>query len=634
MRAFQWIFLVLSLTLPSARATDSADLLPGEFIKEYQNGVLVTGKYLVSRFLKNLPRSIQNPSPGQRRADAIQDELVEYNSERRIRNKIEAANTERKKSKQAPLDDVEMLDIRAQVAAEMHSHWSGSIRGRQVEEARELFKSSIGDQVEKVRKRNNGDVPACVAEAFYESKDPVVYSFYNPSLPPGKRQITDLNKNPIFSYTPFLGGISIVCTIHGEVAINDEGKVIAKFADGLIWNLGEGFLAIAEITKDNVRVLNREGIDIQLPPEVVGVKRFSEGFLAARDQSGQEGFLSLNEDKKSLKVSIPFIYEEVQGFRNGFAHVRNNKENWGLIQNSGSQREVLEPTYDHLGAFSKEGIGTGVFNGVTYVIDIRAKTRFEIPEDIAEVGLFSEGIAVAKLKGDGGVDSFSYLNSRGQRITAKTFMSASPFDKGLAAVRTDEFGRFGLIKTNGEWFTDDKVQRAAALGEGRFVISYQTTTHPLTHLFWPTWAIRTKILSLNAEPIDLDYRDFGFAGNGWVAMHAEDKESVTVHGDYAQSATVDRYRYEFVDIQTGKTVLTNPPIYMSELNPVFNGEYALATTVLTSTVPSPTLNEIVEGKHDRGRLDIRHFSEVLINRKGEILARLDKDATLRFIRGD
>jgi cold shock CspA family protein len=151
-------------------------------------------------------------------------------------------------------------------------------------------------------------------------------------------------------------------------------------------------------------------------------------------KNGLWGYL-LDEGKTS-----PFIYDEVRGFKDGYAKVKSRK--WGIIDNN--YNWVIEPSYDEIinfDVFHKNiVVATVCHRGEKYKVD-QHNHRLSL-EKYDVVSWFSEGLVTIKLHGKMGV-----VDKSGQVVIAPIFDEVGNFSEGLASFRKD--GKAGYIDEKG-----------------------------------------------------------------------------------------------------------------------------------------------------------------------------------------
>ena len=165
---------------------------------------------------------------------------------------------------------------------------------------------------------------------------------------------------------------------------------------------------------------------------------FYEG-LAAVKQHGTFKYIDLGG-----KTVISNMYSQAGDFSEGRAVVKLPNTGYFYINRSG---DVLSRNdYTFLSQF-KNGIGTGIRDGVFYLIDAAGK---ELPGEFNYIGSFNEGLAYFSrdLK-------FGFVNTRGEAQIKPLYLSANDFLEGYAWVKKTDTTEC-LIDRNGKEITQAK----------------------------------------------------------------------------------------------------------------------------------------------------------------------------------
>ena len=172
--------------------------------------------------------------------------------------------------------------------------------------------------------------------------------------------------------------------------------------------------------------------------------------------SQRSGYIDTEGD-----VHIPAQFDEATDFFQGVARVRQGDE-WGLIDTRG--KYIMEPRYRSIDRFYEEGVAIVRYGrtGEKYgLIDLQGNilTR-RAYEDIEA---FSEGLAVAKIKG-----AYGYIDLNGRLVIPAEYGRAEAFSEGRDAVYLN--GSCGYLDRQGDQQSEFSFSRCNAYADGRAVV--------------------------------------------------------------------------------------------------------------------------------------------------------------------
>jgi hypothetical protein len=153
--------------------------------------------------------------------------------------------------------------------------------------------------------------------------------------------------------------------------------------------------------------------------------------------------------------AIPIIYDDVWGFSDGLAIVRQG-DYYGYVDNSGS--EVVPPLYDWVTAFS-EGLALIRTQDEKYsYIDPSGKVILSVEYDSA--WLFEEGLAPVSID-----DKWGFIDRTGREVLPLIYSSVMEFSEGLAPA-ADAGGLWGFIDKNGKEVLPAQYESASGFTDG------------------------------------------------------------------------------------------------------------------------------------------------------------------------
>lgn len=193
---------------------------------------------------------------------------------------------------------------------------------------------------------------------------------------------------------------------------------------------------------------------------------FSEGFSAVCSEEYDDdcgsfeskwGFIS----KKKMVVELQF--EEVKGFSEGLAAVRNDYY-WGYIDENGEM--VIDPQFDDVEGFS-EGLAAARLEDWDDYGYIDKTGAFVIKPQFNWAASFSEGLAQVRM-GYGKSAKDGYIDKTGKIIIEPKFDDTMPFAEGLACVRIGDHRnrKYGFIDKTGNYVIYPQYDDAANFSNG------------------------------------------------------------------------------------------------------------------------------------------------------------------------
>ncbi|MFZ5552612.1 MAG: WG repeat-containing protein [Bacteroidota bacterium] len=239
--------------------------------------------------------------------------------------------------------------------------------------------------------------------------------------------------------------------IHKHGYINRKGKiVIPAFFDGA-GNFSEGMARVCmhypEITSEEEKNNLITGVEKK--------KRERWGFINTKGE-----------------LVVPFKYNEVYDFKNGYAHVLKIEESkitdQYVIMNGGRHGfidktgwPVIPLIYEDVQDFS-EGLAPVKWKGKWGFIN--EKGEMIIPPAFDMAAPFLNGMAmVGKTDADFN-EKYGYINKKGTLVIPFRYDYAMDFENGMACVSMGE--KNGCINTNGEWVIEPRFDGLIFFSEG------------------------------------------------------------------------------------------------------------------------------------------------------------------------
>ena len=154
-------------------------------------------------------------------------------------------------------------------------------------------------------------------------------------------------------------------------------------------------------------------------------------------------------DVETEKLVVPFKYQKICDFREGFAWVKS-KNKWGFINKQ--FEEIVAPKYMDVFGLDNGGFDLGVINCVgdpdidpesEELLQKYRDNRRKKPSIVySRIEGFSEGLTPIKFR-----RKWGFVNTEGEMIVKPRYDSVKPFSFGLAAVMFK--GKWGFIDTKG-----------------------------------------------------------------------------------------------------------------------------------------------------------------------------------------
>lgn len=160
-------------------------------------------------------------------------------------------------------------------------------------------------------------------------------------------------------------------------------------------------------------------------------------------------------------------FDKATFFQDGVALVASSGL-YGYIDMSGNF--IIRPTYVNATTFA-EGIAWVVKKGgAPLAIDKSGKALFTLKES-EKAYCFSEGLARYCVTSPDNVDRYLYgfVDEKGETVISPTYLLATDFEDGLAAVMNEE-GNYGYINKKGEVIVDYQFFDAEPFYKGRAVV--------------------------------------------------------------------------------------------------------------------------------------------------------------------
>ncbi|MEQ8705818.1 MAG: WG repeat-containing protein [Phaeodactylibacter sp.] len=237
-------------------------------------------------------------------------------------------------------------------------------------------------------------------------------------------------QEPKYGLVDTLGQIT-VSAVYDELGYFSEGRLAVR-RNGL-W----GFV-------------NTDGMEV-IPCRFREVQNFSQGLAAVRLGSGW-GFID-----KQGRIIIDLQYRRVGSFSDGLAWVATD-EGVGYINEAG--HKAIPPNFDRAYDF-QQGTARVVVDQDYGLIDV-AGDYIQRPK-YNHIGPFdANGLAIAQ---DGGHSvHYALIDRRGTAVTNQKFKAITPFEEGLAVVKTKN--GYGYIDVRGNLVIEDRFSKASSFSEG------------------------------------------------------------------------------------------------------------------------------------------------------------------------
>jgi hypothetical protein len=174
-------------------------------------------------------------------------------------------------------------------------------------------------------------------------------------------------------------------------------------------------------------------------------------FAANNGPNGKGGFIDVNG-----KVQIPFQYDEVFDFAEGFAAVRNG-DKWGYIDKTG--KFLVSPMYDFAYPF-KSGVAKVVFRDSLFVINQGGGRIYIQNLDYDE---FNNGLV--KISKDG---LWGFVNQHGKVIIPFEYDEAGDFSENTGYARMD--GEWTFFDTSGNTVFKTGLTPKGGFSEGLIMV--------------------------------------------------------------------------------------------------------------------------------------------------------------------
>lgn len=188
---------------------------------------------------------------------------------------------------------------------------------------------------------------------------------------------------------------------------------------------------------------------------------FTEGLLG----HGKENrFGYLNKENKEI---IPYAYESVTPFRDGFARVKKNGK-WGVIDKTNKQ--IVDFSYDEIDSF-RGGISTVKIGNKYGCINILGYQIVACMYD--EVGAWINGISIVKKNNKRGL-----INILGMELTPFIYDEISRYSENLILYKKDR--KWGVMSCQGRQITNPKYTHISVLVNHSAIVSIESSLGQIT----------------------------------------------------------------------------------------------------------------------------------------------------------
>ena len=225
--------------------------------------------------------------------------------------------------------------------------------------------------------------------------------------------------------------------------VDNDGKIVINYQFGSATCFSDG---LARVTNDDGKVgyINKSGKYIINPAYKHGTI-FSENLAAVVLEDGGPVFINT---KGEIKINLPADIDEVQGFREDLAVVKNAKGLYGFIDKDGQTKIGIQ--FEYAESFS-DGLALVKQNDKYGYIDKDGKLK--INYQFARAYWFSNGLAVA-----GTNKNLGYIDKNGNYIINPQFEEADNFNDGLALIKTGK--SYGYIDKEGKYSITPQFKNA------------------------------------------------------------------------------------------------------------------------------------------------------------------------------
>jgi hypothetical protein len=265
---------------------------------------------------------------------------------------------------------------------------------------------------------------------------------------------------------------AVVSNADGYGIINEDGHFLIEHRDELNDIVSEGLVGFRSGSLWGFIDLHNRSVVIQ--PKYSTVRPFCEGFAAVQRADGKWLFV----DNRGHEIARAF--DNVQDFHSGvaaFALKTARGTKWGLVSRTG---KVISPAqYDSV-TMPKKGIFS-TQNGEIFrtecgdvfgFVDLRGRPIS--PSSYVEASDFREGMAAVAVKRNGRL-AWGFIDKLGEMVIPTIFSSVNlGFINGYAAVamRTDREPRWGFIDKKGQWIVTPQFKSAYPFSNGYALVEY------------------------------------------------------------------------------------------------------------------------------------------------------------------
>ena len=219
--------------------------------------------------------------------------------------------------------------------------------------------------------------------------------------------------------------------------INIDGNVVVKPKYDFISNFSKDGYASARLNSEFFIVSGSGGESKVNVPDIVAIKRVSEGLAAYKNADGKFGFVNTNGEE-----AIKPKFVGVGHFKAGLCWVRDENGLIGFIDKKGEY--IIPSKYKAVKNFDEVSGMTIVKTDDSEWHYINKKgEKLETKMPIEQVKSFVGGFSPVKV---GNV--FGFINNKGEWLVQPKYESCGDFKNGYCAVKLN--GLWGVIDSNGK----------------------------------------------------------------------------------------------------------------------------------------------------------------------------------------
>lgn len=245
-------------------------------------------------------------------------------------------------------------------------------------------------------------------------------------------------------------GLKGVLNIENKTLVPFEFSYISDSYNNRVWVENKGKVGIYDLQRKVLQTCDIEEafVYVENHPCAVSYKNkpsFPDNYVYIM-RNGMVGVMD-----SCCNTIIPCEYQHITPFVKSKAFCKKG-EKWGIVKNDG---KIIQPcTFSEIlsdgGSVTTENTPSTAFGTYLYVkegtkwgmLNLEGMNFIETKYD--SLGYFREGMLLAKTG-----SMYGYINQDGQEATPFTYLQASDFSEGLAAVMTDK-GKFFFINQRGD----------------------------------------------------------------------------------------------------------------------------------------------------------------------------------------